>query len=381
MVWFAYCDDEPDSFISFDPVFTDTQHNVTNPNFVFDFVLVYRRAPEPDSDSDDVLEDLCYLETQVFSETLEFDREWLIGGGDRDQIKSNVFHILEMIQVPSYSDIVHTLTIDILDLKKHVSVSDSPEIERIRVEIDTIVPRSLTGKKRVDESESLTIEGIRDSLIRHEDSIIFGLLERANYCYNADTYDPNAFNMEGCSKAPRSFTLRYIIRALMNILSSQTICLSLCFLLCSTLRNQNPRPHVEQERSRYEANLQWCPRAEPSIQRSKEPPQLNAKIRVDEARSSPMVQSPLARGVPLRSDLPLNTQAALEEALGEVREVMNQYTMCVDPTESAACKERLRQAEEQGQLEETAHMMVKASMQAQAPLAPEEPSPTSTERV
>nr|VDD26462.1 unnamed protein product [Brassica oleracea] len=141
MVWFAYCDDEPDSFISFDPVFTDTQHNLTNPNFVFDFVLVYRRAPEPDSDSDDVLEDLCYLETQVFSETLEFDREWLIGGGDRDQIKSNVFHILEMIQVPSYSDIVHTLTIDILDLKKHVSVSDSPEIERIRVEIDTIVPR------------------------------------------------------------------------------------------------------------------------------------------------------------------------------------------------------------------------------------------------
>ncbi|CAN6858024.1 unnamed protein product, partial [Brassica oleracea] len=149
----------------------------------------------------------------------------------------------------------------------------------------------------------------------------------------------------------------------------------------STDRNQNPRPHVEQERSRYEANLQWCPRAEPSIQRSKEPPQLNAKIRVDEASYSPMVQSPLARGVPLRSDLPLNTQAALEEALGEVREVMNQYTMCADPTESAACKERLRQAEEQGLLEETSHMMVKASMQAQAPLAPEEPSPTSTERV
>ncbi|CAN7045049.1 uncharacterized protein LOC103854147 [Brassica rapa] len=142
MVWFAYCDDEPDSFISFNPVFTDTQHNLTNnPNIVFDFVLVYRRAPEPDSDSDDALDDLCDLETRVFSETLEFDREWLIGGGDREQIKSNVFHILEMIQVPSYSDIVHTLTIDILDLKKHVSVSDSPEIERIRVEIDTIVPR------------------------------------------------------------------------------------------------------------------------------------------------------------------------------------------------------------------------------------------------
>ncbi|CAA0384083.1 unnamed protein product [Arabidopsis thaliana] len=56
---------------------------------------------------------------------------------------------------------------------------------------------SLTGKKRVDESESLTLEGIRNSLIRQEDSIIFGLLERAKYCYNADTYDPTAFDMDG----------------------------------------------------------------------------------------------------------------------------------------------------------------------------------------
>ncbi|KAJ0243172.1 hypothetical protein HA466_0203940 [Hirschfeldia incana] len=151
MVWFAYCDDEPDSFISFDPVFTDTQHNIKNPNFVFDFVLVYRRAPEPesDSDSDEDLEDLCNLETRIVRQTHEFDREWLIGG-DREQIKANVFQILEMIQVPSYSDIVHTLTIDILDLKKHESVPDSGEIERIRVEIDTIVPRFPVDNDEVD---------------------------------------------------------------------------------------------------------------------------------------------------------------------------------------------------------------------------------------
>lgn len=49
----------------------------------------------------------------------------------------------------------------------------------------------------MDESESLTLEGIRNSLIRQEDSIIFGLLERAKYCYNADTYDPTAFDMDG----------------------------------------------------------------------------------------------------------------------------------------------------------------------------------------
>lgn len=52
-------------------------------------------------------------------------------------------------------------------------------------------------KKRVDESESLTLEAIRYSLIRQEDSIIFSLLERAQHCYNAETYDRDAFTMDG----------------------------------------------------------------------------------------------------------------------------------------------------------------------------------------
>ncbi|KAA8530404.1 hypothetical protein F0562_005113 [Nyssa sinensis] len=52
-------------------------------------------------------------------------------------------------------------------------------------------------KERLDESESYTLEGIRHSLIRQEDSIIFSLLERAQYCYNGETYDPNAFFVDG----------------------------------------------------------------------------------------------------------------------------------------------------------------------------------------
>ncbi|CAL5443803.1 unnamed protein product [Camellia sinensis] len=43
----------------------------------------------------------------------------------------------------------------------------------------------------------ITLEGIRNSLIRQEDSIIFSLPERAQYCFNVDTYDPNAFFMDG----------------------------------------------------------------------------------------------------------------------------------------------------------------------------------------
>lgn len=50
---------------------------------------------------------------------------------------------------------------------------------------------------RVDESEIYTLDGIRSSLIRQEDSIIYSLVERAQYCYNEDTYDPNAFFMDG----------------------------------------------------------------------------------------------------------------------------------------------------------------------------------------
>lgn len=49
----------------------------------------------------------------------------------------------------------------------------------------------------MDESEKLTLEGIRSSLIRQEDSIIFSLLERAQYCFNVETYDPSAFSMDG----------------------------------------------------------------------------------------------------------------------------------------------------------------------------------------
>ena len=56
---------------------------------------------------------------------------------------------------------------------------------------------SYPQKKRVDASESYTLDSVRHSLIRQEDSIIFSLLERAKYCYNADTYDPNAISRDG----------------------------------------------------------------------------------------------------------------------------------------------------------------------------------------
>ncbi|XP_002512128.3 chorismate mutase 3, chloroplastic, partial [Ricinus communis] len=63
-------------------------------------------------------------------------------------------------------------------------------------------------KDRVDESQSLSLESIRHSLIRQEDSIIRSLLLRAQYCYNADTYDPDAFSMEGFNGSLVEFIVR-----------------------------------------------------------------------------------------------------------------------------------------------------------------------------
>ncbi|KAF3509475.1 hypothetical protein F2Q69_00009230 [Brassica cretica] len=64
---------------------------------------------------------------------------------------------------------------------------------------------------------------------------------------------------------------------------------------------------------------------------------------------------------------------------------MRQYTACADPTESAARKERLRQAEEQGEVEEAAIQMVQANLENLSPTdgrrQRESPIPASRERV
>lgn len=67
---------------------------------------------------------------------------------------------------------------------------------------------SVPLKKRIDESENLTLDYIRRSLIRQEDSIIFSLLERSQYCYNEDTYDPDAFPMDGFHGSLVEYMLR-----------------------------------------------------------------------------------------------------------------------------------------------------------------------------
>ncbi|CAH2071276.1 unnamed protein product [Thlaspi arvense] len=170
MVW--YLDVEPASYVSFDLVRSEDQHN--NKNFVFDFELVYRLVPEPDSDSDpDEYLDVSDRETRIIHQTYEFDRAWLIGG-DRDQIQATIFQILEMIQVPSYRDIVHTLTLDFLDLKKREAMTDSPKVDRVRVEIDVVVYR-FPGNDDDDVEVKFSVAPASDDAVeKHFETVVVG---------------------------------------------------------------------------------------------------------------------------------------------------------------------------------------------------------------
>lgn len=46
-------------------------------------------------------------------------------------------------------------------------------------------------------SQDLTLGWVRDALVRQEDSIVFALIERARFPYNAPTYNPSLFPQLG----------------------------------------------------------------------------------------------------------------------------------------------------------------------------------------
>uniref|UniRef100_A0A0D2ZZT9 Uncharacterized protein n=1 Tax=Brassica oleracea var. oleracea TaxID=109376 RepID=A0A0D2ZZT9_BRAOL len=67
--------------------------------------------------------------------------------------------------------------------------------------------------------------------------------------------------------------------------------------------------------------------------------------------------------------------------MGELREYMIQYSLCADPVESAARKEHVRQAEEQGEFEEVATQMAKNATGMQILETEEQRIQTSPERI
>lgn len=72
---------------------------------------------------------------------------------------------------------------------------------------------------------------------------------------------------------------------------------------------------------------------------------------------------------------------AVEKALGEVRDAMLVYTKSADPTEREARIERMRQAEEKGEIEERALQMVRDSMMADARIPCQDIETSPPERI
>ncbi|KAI9094784.1 hypothetical protein K1719_026590 [Acacia pycnantha] len=130
-----------------------------------------------------MLADLQFTETCVW--VLQFG----VGmDGKKLEPESNVLLAsIENMQYAVNLDVLHMFSL-LLGLSKRLQC-----LTRMVV----YCARFNTRKKRIDERENLTLDHIQRSLVRQEDSIIFYLLERAQYCYNVDTYEPNAFSMDG----------------------------------------------------------------------------------------------------------------------------------------------------------------------------------------
>lgn len=116
-----------------------------------------------------------------------------------------------------------------------------------------------------------------------------------------------------------------------------------------------------------------------SRDRSLQPP--GSRDRAAQRREElPEIIAPLDRGIPLQEIQSAVPEELFNEAVNEVRDAMIQYTQCNDPTESAARRERMRKAEEEGDIEEAAALMIQATLgtNSNQPLPMEQ---TSVERL
>jgi chorismate mutase len=65
--------------------------------------------------------------------------------------------------------------------------------------------KSVYSTSNIVTSDLFTLDSIRSTLIRQEETIIFALIERAQYRRNKIIYDPNAHGLNNAYNAPISF--------------------------------------------------------------------------------------------------------------------------------------------------------------------------------
>ncbi|KAF3556111.1 hypothetical protein F2Q69_00015613 [Brassica cretica] len=106
------------------------------------------------------------------------------------------------------------------------------------------------------------------------------------------------------------------------------------------------------------------PPAPPSRSFYREVPKHPPMLKDTDSTASKSYPENADRGIPQQNIGDSLPQVSLQEAVGEVRDAMKQYSQCADPTEREARKELLRQTEERGEFEEAASLMVRASLTA-----------------
>ena len=72
-----------------------------------------------------------------------------------------------------------------------------------------------------------TLDSVREALVRQEDTIIFGLIERAKFPINSPTYDEN------CKEIPQGFSGSLVDFVVKNTEAVQAKVTSYCYLICS----------------------------------------------------------------------------------------------------------------------------------------------------
>lgn len=71
----------------------------------------------------------------------------------------------------------------------------------------------LSRSDSLDRSSALTLDNIRQALIRQEETIIFSLIERAQFARNQPVYLPDAIPVPGFSAAGHRYSLlEYLLR-------------------------------------------------------------------------------------------------------------------------------------------------------------------------
>ncbi|KAF8074366.1 hypothetical protein N665_1107s0006 [Sinapis alba] len=135
-------------------------------------------------------------------------------------------------------------------------------------------------------------------------------------------------------------------------------------------RDYNSRSSVHHKSNRKSQSWEYQPKAISSPAKAREHSKDVPRVAITRDESSgskaPTIGINVNQPQQRQNEIP---KEIIEEAREVLRDVMVQYTSCVDPTESAARKIRLRQAEEVGEFEETAINMARNTLANQAALA------------